>query len=317
MKTVMQVFEQFRAVKGPRLKDRTIDAYHNFLKRGIPDWLDRDLSSITSTEVLERHCALSTAGKSYGPGKCQANHVFRVLSALYVFAREYYALEPVTRDYAKSISNPVDALTVLEKWNKIEPRKSFIDKTQMKIWLKALDTHCDTTARDFYLFILFTGARSTEAADLRWSEVNLVDATATFLQTKNGRDHHIPLTRPVLAILKRRQAESISPYVFARPGEINRAPIARVHEVLEEIFKIKCNPHTLRRTCATYAHRAGVRDEDISRMLNHKKPGVTEHYIQSNPEVLRPMFDIVAKEIAECYEKPRLVLPRYSDPMSA
>lgn len=317
MPTVIQVFEAFREIKGPNLKDKTVDAYYRFLKRGIPDWFHRDLLEITPKEVLERHSQLSTAGKVHGPGKCQANQVMRMLSSLYIFATEYYALDETTEAYARKLKNPVAVITVMEKWNKIEPRKSFIDKDQMRIWLKAIENHCDSTARDFYLFILFTGARSTEAADLQWSEVDLVKATATFLKTKNGTDHHVPLTRSILAILKRRKAESISAYVFARPGEINRAPIARNHEVLEEILKIKCNPHTLRRTVATYAHRNGVQDDDISRMLNHRKPGVTEMYINSDPEVLRPWFEIVAQAVIECYEKPRQVLSIQREALSA
>ena len=51
---------------------------------------------------------------------------------------------------------------------------------------------------------MLTGARKTEIADLRWSEVDLDQALITLpaARTKARREHEIPLSAPALAILK-------------------------------------------------------------------------------------------------------------------
>jgi integrase len=51
--------------------------------------------------------------------------------------------------------------------------------------------------------LLLTGARRDEIGSLRWSEVNLVDATITLPspRTKNKQEHIIPLSAPALTLL--------------------------------------------------------------------------------------------------------------------
>jgi integrase len=51
--------------------------------------------------------------------------------------------------------------------------------------------------------LLLTGARRDEIGSLRWSEIDLDDATITLppARTKNRREHIIPLSEPALAVL--------------------------------------------------------------------------------------------------------------------
>lgn len=305
MQTVQQVFDRYRELHEPKAEAKTFVAYQHHLNR-IQDWKHRDMASITAREVMDRHAAMSRLVSNRGTGECQANHVFRLLSSLYGFAQKYYpALEPSLRDWAKALDNPVDALTVHKQWNEIAPRSSFLELDQMRVWLKAVQK-LSSTDRDFYLLCLLTGGRASEVSTLRWTDINFEDSRLTFWNTKNGTDHHIPMTRPVLNILKERAQDRHGEYVFAYPD--GKFPRFREHEKLYATLGFLCRPHDLRRTCATYAHRNGVEDSIVERMLNHKLPGVTQRYIQSDAEVLRPAFDTVARVVASCYDKPRMVL---------
>lgn len=305
MQTVQQVFDRYRELHEPKAEAKTFVAYQRHLNR-IQDWKHRDMASITAREVMDRHAEMSRLVSNRGTGECQANHVFRLLSSLYGFAQKYYpALEPSLKEWAKALDNPVDALTVHKQWNEIAPRSSFLELDQMRVWLKAVQK-LSSTDRDFYLLCLLTGGRASEVSTLRWTDINFEDARLTFWNTKNGTDHHIPMSRPVLNILKERFQDRHGEYVFAYPD--GKFPRFREHEKLYATLGFLCRPHDLRRTCATYAHRNGVEDSIVERMLNHKLPGVTQRYIQSDAEVLRPAFETVARVVASCYDKPRMVL---------
>jgi len=68
------------------------------------------------------------------------------------------------------------------------------------IWRALLpDDHYGAIVR----LLLLTGARRDEIGSLRWSEVDLEDATITLppARTKNRREHVIPLSEPALALL--------------------------------------------------------------------------------------------------------------------
>lgn len=53
------------------------------------------------------------------------------------------------------------------------------------------------------IFLLYTGARLSEALDLCWRDVNLSKRWAVFLDTKNGEDRGVPLHAVVVAELER------------------------------------------------------------------------------------------------------------------
>ena len=57
--------------------------------------------------------------------------------------------------------------------------------------------------RDFIEFLYCTGARYSEAVNLKRENTDLIKGEATFLDTKNGEDRTIPLADNVIEILKR------------------------------------------------------------------------------------------------------------------
>lgn len=312
MPTLMNAFEAYRDIRIGRVKDFTLEAYERLLTRCLPEWCDIDLKEINHQQVIDKHAELSSIKSSYGSGKCQANAVISMVSMLFKFAKNYYIYQPGMAEYARTLDNPCLAMTVYKKWNRIKPRDTFLNNKELTTWFKAIEENFEPIDRDYFLMLLLTGGRRSEVARLRWEFVDLESATATFKDTKNHTDHKIPLSTYALRILKRRALNATSEWVFPRPDSEKEhyPPSRRGYERIQVICGFACNPHTMRRTFSTHAFAAGVPKDLVTRMLNHTPDGcaVTDMYIQSQPEVLRPHFETVAKAIMSNAEKPRVVL---------
>ncbi len=71
---------------------------------------------------------------------------------------------------------------------------------------------------------------------------------------------------------------------------------------ITEATGIKLEFHDLRRTFATHAEANGVAFDLIRRALNHKSRSVTEGYIITQIDTLRPVFDAVADGYHRYYD---------------
>lgn len=77
----------------------------------------------------------------------------RVLRAIYNYSVEYYLYEndkPIL-----DTDNPIKTLNAKKAWNKIRPRKTYINEDQIADWIKAVFQYKDRgqqleTNRDFY-----------------------------------------------------------------------------------------------------------------------------------------------------------------------
>ena len=188
-------------------------------------------------------------------------------------------------------------------------RRTYINKQQIPIWLDAinslpdwlLDNRTDPeTMRDYLKLILFTGLRRREAASLLWANVDLVNNTITIpgTNTKNTNEHVLPLPNYLVLMLKGREPNG-SPYVFQ--GQVENRPIAEPKRIVEAIRQ-KCGfhftLHDLRRTFATMAEDAGVRDYTLKKLLNHSDGrDVTAGYYVPDVNALRDPMDKICTHI--------------------
>jgi len=83
---------------------------------------------------------------------------------------------------------------------------------------------------DLFLFLALTGCRLGEALRLQWNQVDWHHQRFMFVKTKNRRDHTLPITGLLKAVLARRMvASKSSPRVFGtvenggRLGNVGRA----------------------------------------------------------------------------------------------
>jgi integrase len=134
-----------------------------------------------------------------------------------------------------------------------------------------------TSGTDDYSAILrlltLTGSRISEMAGLAWSEIHEDKIVLPAARTKNAREHSIPLTAPMRAILDARPRRG--EFVFgAREGRpfSGRAKSqyyvnARIAAAGESLAP--WTPHDLRRSCATGMAELGIQPHIIEAVLNH------------------------------------------------
>ena len=285
--TVKQALDEYCSVK-KRLKDSTKKEYLVVLTRYIGDWLDLPIREITPDMVVRRHTEIGEKSPS------KADYVGRILRAACNHVIEAY--EDVM------VRNPVKRLSTLNAWYRVERRRNYITPSDLGAWIEAISGR-SRDASDYYLGLLFTGARKTELSAIRWSDINFSEGTAVFRTTKNGDpllvpicSHYLQMLRDRMELLGARQDE----YVF--PSDLN--PTGHIVDIRDQLAAagkqsgVTVTHHDLRRSFLSYADEVGISPYAIKRLCNHALPqDVTEGYLQFSMDRLRRDVEKVANFI--------------------
>lgn len=288
--TLQMAFDEYIAIKN--ITESTKTKYKRSMRLRFNDWKDKPIPSITREMIEARFIEASKSSKSI------ANSDFRFLRALLNFAMEKYIIEgePLIP------SNPCNRLKALNLWNKIPRKRSYVHPSQIKTFFTGLqhnenDSDCVKTVKNQCLFILFTGCRDQEAGKLQWCNVDFDLKTITFENTKNHKEHILPMgTYLYNFLLSLKQNRGISPYVF--PANNNSGHVENQRKTVQYIAEtsgIKFSLHDIRRTFASIAnnHIAGITNFTLKKLLNHSEDDVTAGYIQFEIESLRRPMQMI------------------------
>lgn len=288
--TLDQVFQDY--IKARReLKPKTLHDYHRIVRCSFSEWKNKPLINITKADVLELHGEL---GKKRGPA--YANLSMRLLRALFNFAVEQY---DDGKGHSLITENPVKGLSKTRSWYRVKRRQTYIKTHELASWFKGLQKTTNETLRDYLLLTLFTGLRRSEAAQLKWSDIDLKAKTLTVEETKNHQPHTLPLSDYLSELLTRRQQQAYSKYVFPGTGKGGyivepRKQAAKITEDSGVTFSIQ----DLRRTFITLAESLDISAYAVKRLLNHKMTNdVTAGYIISDVERLRKPMQLIADQL--------------------
>lgn len=139
------------------------------------------------------------------------------------------------------------------------------------------------------LLMLYAGLRISEAAALRWRDIDLDAELLMVIDSKNGDDRTIPL-HPML----------VSELRASSPGTPNQAVAGKqngsclTHKSLGHVFErwlpargIRFASHRLRHTFATKLLQSGADLRSVQELLGHKDPKTTAVYTEVAGEHLR------------------------------
>jgi integrase len=144
---------------------------------------------------------------------------------------------------------------------------------------------------DIFLLLAVTGWRSSEAKNLRWSELDMERCIATLGDTKTGVSVR-PLSDTAINIIKR-QKQNGAAYVFDHG---HGKPIdALRHQWLKLGMSAEVTPHTLRHSFASLAADLGHADSTIAGLIGHKQQSITSRYLHLD-KALVSAANIVAAE---------------------
>jgi integrase len=291
--TLSQVFQKFLETR--QLRPNTIRNYTQVIKRCLGDWLELPVTSITRDMIQSRHRSLTRTTKQGTSGQAQANMAMRILRTLLNFA----AINFETADAQPLISlNPVRTLSQNRSWHREKRRRVIVPDNKLGDWYRAVMSLRQIYIRDYLLLLILTGLRRTEAATLKWSDVDLSARTLTIRAevAKNKQEHCLPLTDFLYLLLSHRSENrrTDSDFVFpGRKGGHMKEPKLAVARVIQ---KSGCDfvLHDLRRTNISMAARLGIPHHIIKKLVNHiSSRDVTDGYVVIQHEYLHEPMTLI------------------------
>jgi integrase len=147
--------------------------------------------------------------------------------------------------------------------------------------------------------LTFTGARKSEIAALKWSEVDLEHSCLRLSESKTGAKV-IPLGPPALAILARLKPVEGSPYVF--PAEAADGAFQGTEKVWRKVRKAArldgVRIHDLRHSFASMGLMTGDALPVIGKLLGHADVKTTARYSHLADDPLREATKRISGTIA-------------------
>ncbi len=286
-------FHERRTSEGRDYKLSTVKGYTRIVSRHFDSWLTLTLPQVAKFApdiVIERYRESEVNHGPYG-----ARNAFVMLSAIINYAIVKYP--------AAIATNPLNVLRFGKHMKKIQARTERLEGKEFTIFYQGIQKF-NENIRDCYLFCLYHGLRSQEAATLRWEYVNLDRLTLTIPDTKNRRPLYAPLCRQSLEILERRlaQREEGCPFVFPAVKTVRYSTNKTGHvRLMATALKLNTGlditVHGLRRTFITTARRLKI-FEDADRLTNHVDSSISgRHYDATDVEDLRRPLQTIANEL--------------------
>lgn len=157
---------------------------------------------------------------------------------------------------------------------------------------------CADHLRPLVIFMLYTGARVSEALYIEWNEVDLSRGHVVFLDTKNGENRGVPLHPRVVAALANIDKRNKT-VVFRRPDGMPYEVKEDAGGQIKTAFGGACrraeiddfHPHDCRHTWATW-HYAANRDlVALMKLGGWKSERMVLRYAHVNVDHLAPSID--------------------------
>jgi len=227
--------------------------------------------------------------RAYFGDSCPAADITAVRIREYQIARRQAGAASATINRETSALNRMFRIVVQWGWlqagpifpgrlRESAPRQGFFEHADYI----AVRRHLPVPFRDVLDFAYYSGWRKREIVELTWDEVDLEGCVIRLSPTrsKTGLGRVLPISRPLAAVLKRRQARKRKavPLVFQRDG----VPI----RIWRTAFRVACERagvpgrilHDCRRTAARNLVRAGVPERVAMMLTGHKTRCVFDRY---------------------------------------
>ena len=242
------------------------DQFERLFRQYWQPWHERPLESLTRKEVRAWYLTLA-----HTPG--QANKALTLLRSLYNWA---LSLELITS------SNPATGIRRFPH----TPRERFLSVDELHRVMAGFP-HLPAKPRAFFLVLLLTGARRSEARSMRWIDIDASSRLWRKPTTKNKTSQLVPLPAQAMEALQSlpRTSEWIFPGRHGRPWSVGS--VEKEWGVLRRRWGLDdVRLHDLRRTCASYLAISGENLPTIQSVLNHRSLTPTSIYARLNTKAI-------------------------------
>ena len=260
--------EQISTTKRPNSERRDRDSVKAILARLGKDIFLKEVTTKRLAEYRDKRI------KEVSPSTIQKE--FALLSHLFNVAR---------REWGLPVGNPVKDVTRPKIANN---RTRFLTNEEAQ---KLLETAKDSRNRKLYPYLLLmmhTGMRPSEAAGLKWRDVDLETQLVKLHTTKTDM-RYVPLTEKASEVLSSILPNELDKdtYVFLAPDSMKSKRVQNVPSIhfksSFETVRAKAGMedvrlHDLRHTAASHLLMAGVDIRTLAEILGHKTMQMVQRY---------------------------------------
>jgi integrase len=290
---VAQYFERH----GPHKAEASLKQDRSLLRHIPKEWETRQLASFTRNEIGQLHSNIAASGEKVAKnngrfaanGKSAANHVIRLLRAMFNRAIEWDLM---------TCANPAAKLKLF----KDQRRQRFLTLEEVRRLSDALMAE-DYRWQAFFPLLLYLGLRKSELLNLKWEDVHLEKKELYLAKTKSGEPHlqHIP--EPAMRIIEGLPTRG-GRYLF--PGDREGRPLVNPNDAWFRIRERAGLPdvcmHSLRHSQASHLIREGFNLQVVSKILNHSSLRQSEQYAHLEQGVARKAIEATAAKLALAFE---------------
>jgi integrase len=268
------------------------------LLRHIPkEWSTRLLSSFTRNEIGQLHSDIAAKcakvaennGRLAAKGKSAANHVIRLLRAMFNCAIEWELM---------TCANPAAKLKLF----KDRPRQRFLTLSEVQQLNAALMVE-SYRWQAYFPLLLYLGLRKSELLKLKWENVDLEAKELRLTKTKSGEPFVQPIPEPAMRIIEALPSRG-GKYLF--PGDRDGCPLVNPNDAWARIRERAGLPdvciHSLRHSQASALIREGFSLQVVSRILNHSSVRQSAQYAHLEQGVARNAIEATAAKLALAFE---------------
>ncbi|WP_230646671.1 MULTISPECIES: tyrosine-type recombinase/integrase [unclassified Bradyrhizobium] len=186
-----------------------------------------------------------------------------------------------------------------------KPVLGFLSRAEMDAIIAAPDCATWAGRRDqaLFTFLYNTGARISEAINLRAGDVVLDVSPVAHLHGKGRKRRSVPLWKATAATLRqwRRHLQDAGPQGYLFPskagGRLSRSraaqrlalAVAQAARQIPPLAERAISPHTIRHTTAMHLLQSGVEITVIALWLGHEDPSTTHIYLEADLAMKRPL----------------------------
>lgn len=277
--TVEQVYKEWSRIKFRTVGAKQVEAYTISFKK-LSDLYDVKFRELRTAQMQSIIDDLSV---DYSLSALQKIKV--LLGQLYQYAMQN---DIVNKNYAEFIVLPKEVKSVKPCFTAAE-----VDK------LKRAAENDTVEYADMVLIMCYTGHRIGEFLTLKKSDV-IYDGDMIFLRGGNktaaGRNKVVPVSPIIKQYVERyinRNGKTLFCDNSGNAFTVGNFRNRYYYRVLEKLNLPKLSPHATRRTFSTRLAAAGVREEEVAKMMGHTDYGMDiEAYI--NPEN-KTLFEAIKK----------------------
>lgn len=286
--TLRSVFGEYTLKR--KLRDTTKESYSKIMRLYLAHLADKPIAEITADDCFQLYQELRD-GKS--PAK--ANGTLQLLDSLLRFAAAIHDLKVCQ---AKSKVKAAGMLVATPA------RDEMIKASELTIWFKGLAER-PLHYRVLLLTAILTGFRKAELEKLDWSDFNEEEGTLLARDTKNHRDHLLPLG-PVLQRLLccYRQHTGGQGQVF-----VDR--VDRWAQIASNKGNVRFSMHALRRTFISIAAKQLGNPLLVKALVNHIATGdvTVRNYVRFELDDLRAGMRMIESFVLSHADLPSMISP--------